>query len=149
MLYKVVGKSEKSSKRIDALKDFIGKNFNTSGKRLGLNSFVKEFGKFNDKKATLQAVSVPSLKEIQVATRLVAKEIKEKGGALIPVVFCENNVTTIQVRNVCEFAMYYSEIKASEKKLVDATTFIINYMNKHVEELDFNAIQTALDGMKD
>lgn len=40
------------------------------------------------------------------------------------------------------------ELTQREKKTVDATQFIINYMNKHSEELSFDDIQKAIDLLK-
>lgn len=146
--YTVIGKGLKVNKRIESLIEFISKEFNEKGKRLGLNNFVKQFGKFNNEKMTLQSTSVVSVKDIQTASRLVASENVKNGLESIPVVISLNGVVTVETKDAKEFETFYPSIKEVEKKTVDPTDFIIKYLNKHSEEVDFEAISTAIEELK-
>lgn len=146
--YTVIGKGVKANKRIESLVEYIANEFNVKGKRLGLNNFVKQFGKFNNEKNTLQSSSVVSVKDIQIASRLVASLNVESGLEIIPVVISLNGVVTIKTKNAKDFEIYYPSIKEVEKKEVDPTEFIIKYLNKHSEEVDFEAISTAIEELK-
>lgn len=147
--YKVVSKSDKETKAIQNLMAYIEKNFNVKGKRLGIPNFIKEFGKFNDDKETLQASSIPTVTQIQVACRLIASNtVDTQSSDIIPCVICKNGITTIETRNTTEFELYYPTLKARTKKQVTPTEFIINYLNKHVDEIDIKAIEVAIKGLK-
>lgn len=142
----VVGKSTKVTKVIDALIPFVKENFNTKGKRLGLDNFVKQFGKYNEEKKTVIDTSIPTVKDIRIACRNVAESIKGNG-EVIPVVFIRNGITTIECKNASDFESYYPPIKEVSKREINYTDWIINAMNKHASEIDFNAVKVALDGL--
>ncbi|MBO7605054.1 MAG: hypothetical protein J6S61_01120 [Elusimicrobiaceae bacterium] len=146
--YKVMGRSVKESKKIESLKKFIAENFNTKGKSLGIPSFIKAFGKFNDEKETLQVSSVASVKDIQTACRLVAMEIKDASD-IIPCVISKNGVITIETKNSSDFEIFYPAIKETTKKEISATEFVINYINKHKEEISITEIKNALSLLAD
>jgi hypothetical protein len=143
--YKVIGKSAKETKKIEDLKSYIRDNFNTKGKRLGISNFIKQFGKFNDEKQTLQASSVVTVKDIQTACRLLAAELVENGSNVIPCVVSQNAVITIEVRDAGEFDEFYPEIKPSSKGKVNHTEFIVNYIKKYKEEIDVKTVRESLD----
>lgn len=147
----VVGKSVKGSKVVEDLIPFIKENWNVSGKRLGYENFVKQFADFNERKQTVKDVSIPSVKDVRIACLKVAEEIKATATAIdvIPVVIInkQSGITTIETRNVSAFESFYPTSKQTEKKKTDFTAWIINAMNKHSSEIDFNAIKVALDGL--
>ena len=146
--YKVVSKSNKKTKRIDGLAEFIGKNFNVKGKRLGIPNFTKEFGKYNDEKQILQSSSVPTLTEIQIACRKVASEIiGNKSNNVIPCVTCKNGVSIIETHDASEFDLYYPTIKPTTRKEISPTEYVINYINKHADAIDFKLLADAINGM--
>ncbi len=144
----VIGKSAKVTKLVDALIPFVKDNFNTKGKRLGFDSFVKQFGKYNEEKNTVVDTSIPTVKDIRIACRSVAESLKNEGGEVIPVVFVRNGITTIECKNAVDFDSYYPPIKTPNKKAVDYTAWIINAMTKHATEIDFTAIEVAIEGLK-
>jgi len=150
MNYKVVSKSYKETKRINAVAEYIGKNFALKGKRLGIPNFTKEFGKYNDEKQILASSSVPTLTEIQIACRRVAESIrKDKSGNVIPCVTCKNGVSVIETHDVAEFESYYPTLKASNRKETTPTEFVINYIKKHSADIDKKAVALVLETLDD
>ncbi len=152
MSYKVVSKSNKETKRIDAIADYIRKNFASKGKRLGVPNFTKEFGKYNDDKETLFASSVPTLTEIHTACRKVATAIlNDKSNSVIPCVMCRNGISTIETVDATDdnLNLYFPQGKATVRKEISATEFVINYINKHKDEIDVVAVSTVLSTLAD
>lgn len=146
-IYKVLGKSTKETKLIEGVMDFIRSSFNEKGLRLGLPNFTKKLGKYNEKKGTLQASSVPSAGQIQTACRLLAVENKENGLSWMPcVVGFNNGVITVENRGFDEFDAFYPAVASTVKKAVDANEFLASYLAKHEAEIDFNLLASVVAG---
>ena len=148
-IYKVLGKSTKENKKIEGIMDFIRNSFNEKGLRLGLPNFTKKLGKYNEQKGTLQASSVPSVKEIQTACRLLAIENRGNGKDWMPAVVENNGTITVENRGFEEFDVFYPIVKQSVKKTVDANEFLASYLEKHKEEIDFASLAMLVSGYTD
>ena len=144
--FKVMGKSTKENKKIEEIMDFIRNSFNEKGLRLGLPNFTKKLGKYNEQKGTLQASSVPSVKEVQTACRLLAIENKNNGKNWMPAVVEHNGTVTVENRGLDEFEVFYPPVKQSVKKTVNVNEFLVSYLEKHQEEIDFASLAILVSG---
>ena len=148
-IYKVLGKSTKENKKIEGIMEFIRNSFNEKGLRLGLPNFTKKLGKYNEQKGTLQASSVPSVKEIQTACRLLAVENRGNGKDWMPAVVENNGTVTVENRGFEEFDVFYPIVKQSFLQTVDANKFLASYLEKHKEEIDFASLAMLVSGYTD
>lgn len=151
-IYSVMGKVKVQSKKVAMLSEYIATNYTTSNKRLGIPNFVKEFGKFNDEKMTLQATSVPTVKEIRNACEFVAMSVKDKA-EFIPVLISNNGTITIETRKASEFDNYYKPMSEGEGEGEGKTEKsnlekILAYIEGKKEGVDKQALIDAIKGME-
>ena len=149
--YSVVGKVKVQSKKVAMLSEYIASNYTKTNKRLGVPNFVKEFGKFNDEKMTLQAASVPTVKEIRNACEFVALSVKDRA-EFIPVLVSNNGTITIETRKASEFDNYYTPISEGEGEgegKVEKSNLekILAYIESKKEGVDKQALIDAIQDM--
>ena len=113
-----------------------------------------QFSKWNDEKMTVALNSLVNEKHCKSVCKFFASQVKEGllNSSVIPVLH-ENKAHgnfSIDFVDSSMLASEYTdkELTTVEKKKVDATEFIVNYINKHKDELNLNDIQNALDLLK-
>lgn len=113
-----------------------------------------QFSKWNDEKMTVALNSLVTEKHCKTVCKFFASQVHEGllKTTVIPVLH-ENKAHgnfSIDFVDATTIGNEYSdkELKPIEKKSVDATKFIIDYMNKHKDELKLQDIQNAIDMLK-
>lgn len=145
--YAVIGKDVKESKLITSLKDFIELNYNSKGVRIGYSKFIKEFAKWDSEKLTVNANSLDLHKAIFSACFKIASFNKKHNIDVMPIFYSDksNNVSIVSVTSVKDFDTYYGNTKAyTEKPKKDPTLFVIDYIDKHSDEIDFKTLKNYL-----
>ena len=113
-----------------------------------------QFAKWNNEKMTVSLNSLVNEKNCKTVCKFFASQVKEGliKSSVIPVLH-ENKAHgnfSIDFVDSSMLGNEYTdkELKPVERKVVNATEFIINYMNKHKEEIQLEEIQSAIDLLK-
>lgn len=144
MTYTIKGKDGRNTKVVESLKDFLNTSFVNKGIRIGYANFIKEFAKWNNDKATVNANSMDLHKAIFTACYQIAGFNKSHNIDVLPIFTSDKDskVSVVSVVSVADYDKYYGDVKAyKEKKKIEPTVFIMNYITKHETEIDFNIIK--------
>lgn len=147
MTYTIKGLETKETKLTESVKAFITEQFSVKGSRIGYANFVKKFSVWNDENGTVKASSLDLHKVIFNACFKLAKENKKSGLDYMPIFTSDkdNKVSVVSVVSMSEYDKYYSDIKDYKaKKAVDPTTFVLSYIAKHENEIDFKLLKESL-----
>ena len=132
--------------------DFLTSKEFEEGFSISEKQLKKDFAKWNEEKRTVS--SIPNENNIKKVCKAIAHDVKEKTLSFSTVPNCRLNkqhgnysVDFISASKLLE-EFTEKEIKLIEKPAVNATEYLIGYMTKHKEDIDFSAVQIALDGLK-
>jgi len=163
MSYIITGKRHTYSKKVQAISQFIIENFNKKGINLGMDNFNKKFCKWNEETKTVSSTSYPSVSDIKTACRLASETLRDSQSSVIVGYFDDPNThegPTVRTIPVSEFEKHYPAIKECKKaekaevsgdgekpeiSEVNPNEFLKDYINKHAENIDFEALKILID----
>ena len=150
MNYVIIGKSTKETDLIKSVEEFLLKEFEKPNFEIGMKKLFSKFAKWNEETKTVSSTSFPSVKDVQIACYLIAKE--KKDGEKMPIFSGNDDGATVITLETKTKELFEKAYKNKETKTeFDASKLIIGLLNKQGADMtkeQLDAIQVALDNAK-